>query len=72
MKEEIKQEILRRMKALKLHDEGKHTVVGSFRENGEVWKSEFDGILYWLDEEEKEIVVETKEENTKEQKEAEN
>jgi hypothetical protein len=63
MKEEIKNECLRRMKALKLHDEGKHTVVGSFRENGEVWKSEFEGILYWLDEEEKELVKQFEEEH---------
>ena len=46
------------MKALKLHDEGVHTCVGDFRKNGKVWKSEFHGILYWLDEDEQKAVDE--------------
>ena len=54
--QKIKNECLRRMKALKLHDEGEHTCVGDFRKNGNVWKSEFHGILYWLDEDEEKIV----------------
>lgn len=54
--EKVKNECLRRMKALKLHDEGEHTCVGDFRKNGNVWKSEFHGILYWLDEDEEKIV----------------
>ena len=56
--EKIKNECLRRMKALHLHDEGKFTCVGSFRENEEAWKSEHGGILYWLDDNEKEKVEE--------------
>lgn len=59
--EKIKNECLRRMKELKLHDEGEFTCVGSFRKNEEVWKSEFHGILYWLDEEEKQRVKEFEE-----------
>lgn len=54
--EKIKEECLRRMKVLKLHDEGEHTCVGDFRKNDKVWKSEFHGILYWLDEEEEKMV----------------
>ena len=56
IEEKLKQEALRRMEALKLHDEGVHTCVGDFRKNGNVWKSEFHGILYWLDDDEKQIV----------------
>ena len=44
------------MKALDLHDEGFHTCVGDFRKNGTPWKSEFHGILYWLNEEEQQAV----------------
>ena len=54
--EEIKNECLRRMKALDLHDEGDWTCVGDFRKNGTPWKSEFHGILYWLDDDEKQLV----------------
>ena len=56
MNEKIKNECIRRMKILKLHDEGFHTCLGDFRKNEQAWKSEFYGILYWLDEEEKKIV----------------
>ena len=56
--EDVKNECLRRMKILKLHDEGEHTCVGDFRKNGTVWKSEFHGILYWLDEDEQKAVEE--------------
>ena len=55
-KEEVKKECLRRMKKLKLHDEGDFTCVGDFRKNEVAWKSEFQGILYWLDEDEKKAV----------------
>ena len=56
IEEKLKTEALRRMKALDLHDEGFHTCVGDFRKNGTPWKSEFHGILYWLNEEEQEAV----------------
>lgn len=56
MTEKIKAECLRRMKALKLHDEGVETCVGDFRKTGRPWKSEAHGILYWLDEEEQKWV----------------
>ena len=56
IEEKLKAEALRRMKALRLHDEGFHTCVGDFRKNGRPWKSEFHGILYWLDEDEVEAV----------------
>lgn len=62
-KEIVKNECLRRMKKLKLHDEGKHTCVGDFRENEKPWKSEFHGILYWLDEDEQKAVEEFENEN---------
>ena len=60
-KEKIFEECLRRMKALKLHDEGKFSCVGSFKEDQKPWKSEFDGILYWLDEDEEQAVKEFEE-----------
>ena len=40
------------MKALKLLDEGDYTCVQDFKKNNIVYKSEFHGILYWLDEDE--------------------
>ncbi|MBP3708305.1 MAG: hypothetical protein J6J36_06835 [Clostridia bacterium] len=55
--EKIKEECLRRMKMLKLHDEGEFTCVGDFRKNDKAWKSEFLGILYWLNEEEEKAVA---------------
>ena len=61
IKEKLKVEALRRMKALDLHDEGFHTCVGDFRQNGTPWKSEFHGILYWLDEDEQMAVKEIEE-----------
>lgn len=61
--EEVKKECLRRMAKLSLHDEGEHTVVGAFRKNDEVWKSEFNGILYWLDEDEQKAVAEFEQEH---------
>lgn len=61
--EDVKKECLRRMKVLKLHDEGEHTCVGDFRKNGTVWKSEFHGILYWLDEDEQKAVEEFEKEH---------
>ena len=57
-KEIIKNGCLRRMKALKILDGGFDTCVGDFRKNGKVWKSEFYGILYWLDDDEREAVKE--------------
>ena len=56
--EKLKKEALRRMQLLKLHDEGDFTCVGEFRTQNKVWKSEFCGILYWLNDEEKAIVDE--------------
>lgn len=61
--EKILKECLRRMKVLKLHDEGENTCVGDFRENKQPWKSEMAGILYWLDEEEQQAVKEFEEEH---------
>ena len=58
MKEKIKNEALRRMKALNLLDEGDYTCVQDFKKNNIVYKSEFHGILYWLDEEEQKLVSE--------------
>ncbi|MBQ8206401.1 MAG: hypothetical protein IJZ77_02980 [Bacilli bacterium] len=58
MKESIKNEALRRMKALKLYDEGYDSPVAEFRLKGKVWKSERFGILYYLNEEEKQVVKE--------------
>ena len=54
--EKIENECLRRMKILKLHDEGEFTCVGDFRKNKQPWKSEGQGILYWIEDEEKKIV----------------
>ena len=56
MNEKIKQECIRRMQILRLHDEGLHTCLGDFRKTGTAWKSEFYGILYWLDDDERELV----------------
>ena len=61
--EDVKKECLRRMKKLKLHDEGEFTCVGDFRKTGTVWKSEFHGILYWLDEDEQAVVKEFEKEH---------
>ena len=48
----LKNEAIRRLTALKILDDGPGSCVAGFRKNGTVWKSEFHGILYWLDEEE--------------------
>ena len=61
-KEQVKNECLRRMKKLKLLDGGFETCVGDFRKNGTAWKSEFNGILYWLDDDESQAVKEIEEE----------
>lgn len=61
MNEKLKNEALRRMKALKLHDEGSCTCVEDFRKNETAWKSEFYGILYWLDDKENQIIKEFEE-----------
>lgn len=53
---ELKEEALRRMKMLKLLDNGYDSPVGDFKLNGSVWKSEYHGILYYLEPEEKKIV----------------
>lgn len=63
IQEKLKVEALRRMKALQLHDGGFNTCVGDFRKNGTPWKSEFHGILYWLDEDEAQAVKEFEEEH---------
>lgn len=57
-KQKIMEECLRRMQALKLHNAGKYSCVGSFKEDEKPWKSEFNGILYWLDEDEEKAVQE--------------
>ena len=54
--EKEEKECLRRMKILKLHDGGEFTCVGDFRKNKQPWKSEGQGILYWLEDGEKKIV----------------
>ena len=59
MKLEQKKEAVRRMKLLKLLNDGRNSPVADFIENDEVWKSEFHGILYYLDKEEREIVKAT-------------
>ena len=56
MEGKLKQEAIRRMRNLKLHDDGQYTCLPDFEKNNNVWKSEFHGILYWLDDEEKELV----------------
>ncbi len=56
--EKVKNECLRRMKKLELHDDGEYSCVGDFRKNDTPWKSEFYGILYWLDEDEQKAVEE--------------
>ena len=56
----LKNEAIRRMKLLQLHDEGQFTCVEEFRNSLAVWKSEFYGILYWLDSKELAIVDEFK------------
>ena len=58
MKESVRNEALRRMKALKLFDDGYHSPVGEFRANGNVWKSEYYGVLYYLTDEERQVVKE--------------
>lgn len=62
-KEIIKNECLRRMKKLKLMDDGFNSCVGEFRQKNKVWKSEFHGILYWLDEDEQKAVDEFEKEH---------
>ena len=49
-----KQEALRRMKQLKLHE----NCINEFEKDGVINKSENGGILYWLEDNEKEIVKE--------------
>jgi len=56
MEGKLKQEAIRRMRKLELHDDGEYTCLPDFEKNNNVWKSEFYGALYWLDDEEKEIV----------------
>ena len=56
IKPELKKEALRRMKLLKLFDNGFDSPVGDFRLKETAWKSERYGILYYLDDEEKKIV----------------
>ena len=62
-KEVVKQECIRRMKKLKIHDDGEFTCLGAFRKTGEVWKSESLGYLYWLDDDEQKIVAEFENKN---------
>ena len=58
---ELKDEAIRRMKMLKLLDNGYDSPVADFRKDGSVWKSEFHGILYYLDSEEEKIVKQVEE-----------
>ena len=57
MKLETKKEAVRRMKMLQLLND-KYGPIADFIYNDEVWKSEFRGILYFLDEDEKKAVQE--------------
>ena len=58
MKQELKEEAIRRMNKLGLYDKGKNSPVMDFIENEVAWKSEAYGILYYLDKKEKAIVEE--------------
>ena len=58
MKQELKDEAIRRMNKLGLFNKGVNNPVYDFMENEVAWKSEFNGILYYLDKKEKEIVKE--------------
>ena len=46
MKQELKEEAIRRMHKLGLYDKGKNSPVVDFIENEVAWKSEAYGILY--------------------------
>lgn len=59
MKLEMKKEAVRRMKMLRLFNSTRNSPIADFIENDEVWKSEFHGILYYLNDEERRIVEET-------------
>ena len=67
METKLKDEAIRRMGLLKIHEDGAHTCLADFKKNGNVWKSEFYGILYWLDDEEKAIVKEFEEKHKEHQ-----
>lgn len=54
LKEKQKLEALKRMRVLNLH----HNTLEEFEKEGRVNKSEFGGFLYWLNEEEEEIIRE--------------
>lgn len=59
MKEKMIKEALERMEMLHLNEDA----IKDFKENGKVWKSETNmGILYWLNDEEKQMVKEFEEE----------
>jgi len=57
MKPELKKEALRRMRALRLMSDGFDSPVGDFNLKETAWKSEYYGILYYLDKQEKKIVA---------------
>ena len=57
MKPELKKEALRRMRALRLMNNGFDSPIGDFNLTESVWKSEYYGILYYLDKHEKKIVA---------------
>ena len=65
MKEELKKEALRRMSALKLLNNGFDSPVGDFKLREKPWKSEYHGILYYLDEKELKIVKEVEKKYSK-------
>lgn len=57
MKPELKKEALRRMRLLRLMNNGFDSPVGDFNLNETAWKSEYYGILYYLDKQEKKIIA---------------
>lgn len=57
MKPELKKEALRRMRALRLLNNGFDSPIGDFNLTESAWKSELYGILYYLDKQEKKIVA---------------
>ena len=65
MDKKLKDEALRRMKQLKLLNNGFDSPVGDFKLRERPWKSEFYGILYYLTDEEKKIIAEVEKKYSK-------
>lgn len=57
--EEARAEAVKRLETMKVHE----NVLREFREEGKLNKSERIGVLYWLDDEEQEMVKEFEKEN---------